>query len=379
MEKNRKIESIILVIMFLLIIGGFTIASMIKKDDGFSENENRILSQKPEFSLDELINGTYLEDYQAYIKDQFPLRDTMVNFKNVIESMMFKTLMNGVIIGNDDYLIESHDRSNYESELASTNKEALISFVKRYENSSSINTISAMIVPTAQTVMTNKFSWYMYAYNQQEYILPMSEAIGDNFIDVTNVLKENNDEYIYYRTDHHWTTYGAYIAYKEWANKNGIKPFAEDELDIRNVSNEFYGTIHSKLQLDAKADTIETYMIKDSSYKIIYNMKEEKNTFFYDEFLDKKDKYSYFLGGNPGLVEVNGNEKNSRKLLIIKDSYANCIAPVYAGHFETTYILDLRYFNMRIDNFISEYGITDILVLYNVDSFATDKYVKRIK
>jgi hypothetical protein len=379
MDKNARIRSIVSIVIFVMIIGILTIVSMVKEDDGFSENENRILAQKPEFSVDELINGSYIEDYQDYIRDQFPWRDEMVKLKNVCELFFGKSMINGVLIAEDDYYIESHERENYESELAETNAEALISFVNRHKETLGEDRVSAMIVPTAQSIMTNKFSSFMYAYNQQEYILPIKEKIGNSFIDVTEVLKSKNDEYIYYRTDHHWTTYGAYIAYAEWASRVGITPYTEDELEIKDITKEFYGTIDSKINLDTKSDIIKSYEVKGMKYNIVYNMSEEKNTFFFDEFLDKKDKYSYFLGGNPGLVEVKGTSDNDRKLLIVKDSYANCISPVYAGHFENTYILDLRYFNMRIDDFISEYGITDILVLYNVDSFATDKYVKRIR
>lgn len=129
-----------------------------------------------------------------------------------------------------------------------------------------------------------------------------------------------------------------------------------------------------------KADTILQYTVKNVDFTVDYNMGANvTDTFFFKEYLQEKDKYSYFLGGNPGLVDITSTNKNNRKLLIIKDSYANCITPVYAANFEKTYVVDLRFFNMSIDGFIEENQITDILVLYNVDSFATDKYVKRIK
>ena len=117
---------------------------------------------------------------------------------------------------------------------------------------------------------------------------------------------------------------------------------------------------------------------------VSYNLSDEiKETVFEESFLEKKDKYGYFFGGNPGVVSITNNEaskenNNDRNLLIIKDSYANCISNVYAANFENTYVVDLRYFNMSIEEFISEYQITDILVLYNVDSFATDTKIKRI-
>lgn len=374
-------KNLVTVIIFLFLIGIFTAASLIKKDTGFSETENRVLTEKPQFSAESLFDGSYTSKYQEYVRDQFPFRNTFVALRNYCEATIGKKEINNVLLAKDDYYIEDHSRENYESEIADTNLNALKSFCSRYEKSLGDSHVSAMIVPTAQSVLTNKFKTGMYAYNQNEYLTKIKEEIGKNiYIDTYNMLKEHSTENIYYKTDHHWTTYGAYLAYNCWAKQKNIEGYSLEDIDKKEVSKEFYGTINSKLNMKMKADTILQYTVKNVDFTVDYNMGANvTDTFFFKEYLQEKDKYSYFLGGNPGLVDITSTNKNNRKLLIIKDSYANCITPVYAANFEKTYVVDLRFFNMSIDGFIEENQITDILVLYNVDSFATDKYVKRIK
>lgn len=371
-------------IIFILFIAIFFIISVVKKDTGFADTENRVLEQKPEFSMESLIEGTYTNSYQNYVRDQFPFRNEFVSTRNYIEKFMMKKEINGVLLCEDDYYIESHKRENYTGEQAVKNVNELETFVEKYNSMDTIQSVSVEIVPTAQTVLTNKMTDAMYAFDQNEYISEIADKTGESFVDTFSVLKEHNDEYIYYKTDHHWTTYGAYLVYKEWATKNNLNPVGMEQIDIKTVTNDFLGTINNKLNLKMSTDTIESYVVKDMPLTVSYNLSDEiKETVFEESFLDKKDKYGYFFGGNPGVVSITNNEaskenNNDRNLLIIKDSYANCISNVYAANFENTYVVDLRYFNMSIEEFINEYQITDILVLYNVDSFATDTKIKRI-
>lgn len=368
-------------IVFLLILAIFFVISVAKKDTGFTDTENRVLTQKPEFSFEELIEGNYTTNYQEYVRDQFPFRNEFVGIRNYTEKLMLKTEINGVLICDDDYYIESHKRENYISEQAEKNISEVERFVEKYKESEMIKSVSVEIVPTAQSVLNNKMNDLMYVYNQNEYISKIEQKIPDNFINAYKVLKNHVDEYIYYRTDHHWTTYGAYLVYESYAKKNGLDVIPESSIEKKAVTEDFLGTVNNKLNLKMHADTIESYVVKEMSVDVQYNLSgEKKNTVFEDSFLNKKDKYSYFFGGNPGVVTITNKSEDitDRKLLIMKDSYANCISNVYAANFAETYVIDLRYFNMSIEEFISQYEISDILILYNVDSFATDTKIRKI-
>ncbi len=375
----------ITVVLFLLMIYGMTIFSFIKKEDRYSETENRPLKRLPTFSADTFFRGEFSEDYEEYIKDQFPWRDGFVELKTYCEIGLGKTSIKDIFLGKDSYLIENHKKENYESEKAIKNKDAIISFINRWVQKLGEDRVSVLLAPTAQSILTDKLPVFAEPYDQNDYLNLFKNDISDKvLIDIYSKLKENKDEYIYYRTDHHWTTYGAFLAYEKWCEVKGYEPHDITDYNIEKASDEFLGTIHSKLNISAKADTIEFYSLKDYDLSVIYNMSDNvTDTLFDKSYLKSKDKYSSFFGGNPGIVEIKSKgykEKgDDRVLLLIKDSYANCFAPLLVDMYDEIYIVDLRYFNMKIDKFIEEYDVTDVMLLYNVDTLTSDAYIGKIK
>lgn len=390
------IGKIITIVLFLLFLFGFFGYTLVKSDDTYSETENRTLADKPEFNIDSFLSGKYMKDYETYIQDQFPLRNRFVSLKNYAELTMGKSELNGVLFCSDDYLIENHKKEEYETERAKKNSEAIISAGNRWAETLGAEHTSVMIVPTAQTVMTDKLPLFAQCYNQMEYINIIKNGLSENvFVDVSKVLKEHSDEYIYYRTDHHWTTYGAYLAYEEWCRQKNLTPYDREAFNIEMAADDFLGTIHSKININHKADTIEIYDLKDYNVKAVYNMQETKDTLFDNTYLNGKDKYSVFFGGNQGIVEItdeahdtitdtqppeNYNQDKSEKiLLVIKDSYANCFVPMVTGMYDRIYVIDLRYFNMKPDTFMEMYGVTDVLLLYNAGTLTDDVNIARVK
>lgn len=394
-DKN-SIGKIVTVVLFLAFIFGFFGYTLVKPDDAYSEEENRTLAQKPKPDIESIFSGQFMTDYEEYIQDQFPLRTQLVALKNYTELAVGKSELNGVFMCKDDYLIENHLRDDYETERAVKNSAAIVSAGNRWAESLGAEHTSVMIVPTAQSILTDKLPLFAEAYNQQEYIDTIKNGLSENvFVDVSQVLKEHSGEYIYYRTDHHWTTYGAYLAYRQWCSEKRLEAYEPQAFDVETAAEDFLGTIHSKININHRADTIEIYSVKDYNIKAVYNMQETKDTLFDRTYLEGKDKYSVFFGGNQGIVEITDNEhmtvtdseltenynkdKNEKILLVIKDSYANCFVPMTAGMFDRIYVVDLRYFNMKPDTFMEMYGVTDVLLLYNADTLTDDVYISRIK
>lgn len=386
----------ITIIIFLLFIYGFFAFSALKEDATYSEHENRTLAAKPEFSAEGFFSGKYTSDYETYIQDQFPLRDEFVSFKNYTELAVGKKEVKSILLCSDGYFVENHDGEDYESERAVKNANSIISAGNRWAEKFGKEHVSVMIVPTAQSILTDKLPLFAQPYNQMEYINPIKEGLDDGvFIDVYDTLTEHKDEYIYYKTDHHWTSYGAYLAYKKWCTSKGLNAYAREDFNIETVSDEFLGTIHSKINIKSDMDTIEIYNVKDYNINAVYNMGGSfKDSLTDESFLEGKDKYSFFFGGNQGIVEITdkdsetvsdkmheepvNSDKKESVLLIIKDSYANCFAPMTVGMYDRVYVMDLRYFNMKPDMFMELYGVTDILLLYNADTLTDDVYIGRI-
>lgn len=373
-KKENKKEAIFISIIFLVLIFGFSIASMLNPVKGFSENENRILQKAPKFSWERLFQGSFTKDYETFITDQFIGRDSWISLKTWTELILQKKEINNVFFGKDGYLIETQDKDSIDIEQLAKNEERLLEFLKTYRDKLGNDRVHAMLVPTASEVLKDKLPAYAQVYDQQALLEQISKKAKDGFIDVSSVLKAHASEYIFYRTDHHWTTKGAFYAYQTWVKACGITPWELSQFEENKISDDFYGTIYSKVNVNVtKPDEIYLYQTKEK-YTIEYDLDGKKKDNLYElERLKTKDKYAVFLDGNHAIVQIDTQNKNGKKLLIIKDSYAHCFAPFASNHFETTYMIDFRYFNMPISKFIQTYKITDILVLYNVKTFMEDK------
>lgn len=361
--------------IFALLWSALIIANLVNPDKAFSENENRVLAKLPKYSINTLINGEFMNELDEYINDQFVFRDNWINIKTVAERAMLKPDINSVYFAKDGYLIEKHNKSDVSEEQAQKNKDRLLEFVKKYEEKLGENRVNVMLVPTASNILKEKLPIFSTGYDQDAYIDEVIEALPKGtFTDVRNILNQHKDEYIFYRTDHHWTAYGAYYAYEQWAIDAGFSPLSQEKFDITLASDQFYGTLHSKVNVNVKPDKIYLYELKeDMNYQLLYNLTDPKDTLYDLSKLEGKDKYSVYMGGNNAVVDVKTNNKNGRRLLVIKDSYAHSFVPLAVNHYEETFMIDFRYFNMKVEEFLEENKITDVLVLYNTMNFVKDK------
>lgn len=377
-EKKRALAVTAVFLVYLLCMAVWGILQPVKT---FSEQENRFLQKQPEFSGKSFLSGKYTKDYETYITDQFPLRDHWISLKTVSERMLQKKEVKGVYFGQDGYLIEAHREEDIDKEQMELNTKYLLGFAENAEKLPGIQSVKIMLVPTADAVLTDKLP--PFAENTWQSLYLEEIANSHTFLDVDKVLNQKKDQEIFYRTDHHWTTKGAFYAYEAWAEALGLNPYKEEEFIIKPVSEEFYGTIHSKVNIRTKPDTLYLYEpVPDFTYKITYDLGEREGTDLYDMGkLTGKDKYAVFLGGNSGLVQINTQKPqgdSKRKLLLIKDSYANCFLPFAVNHFDETQVVDLRYFNMPVEQYMEEEGFTDILVLYNIPNFVGEKNIKKL-
>lgn len=386
------------ILMFLLCIFGGMIWSKASPDRAYSDTENRYLEQKPAFSLKTLFNGEYTSDYETYITDQFPLRDQWIGLKTAVEKTLGKQETKDVWLAEDDYLIVNHPASDFQGEQAEKNAQVLASALDYYVQELGADHVRTLLVPTASQILTDKLPVNAIRYDQSQYIRRVQETVQGQlaanwtqelFIDAEAVLSAHAGEYIYYRTDHHWTTQGAFYAYQVWAESLGLVPLTDSHL--KAVSETFEGTTYSKLHYAGQRDTLSVYDTEET-VTLIHNQMTETEGFYDWSALDTRDQYAVFLGGNDGLLEIRkeGEEavqegpavqrdlSTEKVLLVVKDSFANCFVPYAAEHFDRVIVVDLRSLNMSLKMVAEQYGVTDLLVLYNVQAFATDNTVFKI-
>lgn len=371
----------ICIFLFAAILGLFTLTGLITKPKAFSQTENRFLETKPSFTMEAVLNGEYANAYEAFVTDQFVLRDQWIKIKTSIERLFLRQDTNGVFFGKDSYLIEKKDSGIFESKQAEKNIASLIGMGKEKKDRFSSRNIQFVIVPTASQVLEEKLPPFAPVYDQDNVINQIEQGIGGEYvINAGRVLKRYKDEYVYYRTDHHWTSLGAYYTYREWAERMGFKPFDKDAFHVEPADRDFYGTLSSKVNTASVPDTLYLWKKKGNpSYTLTYDMSDDIRHSLYDEeALLEWDKYKVYLGGNYGLIQIDTQADNGRRLLVIKDSFGNSFVPFACNHFESTYVADLRYFNIDLDSFMDMMGVTDVLFLYNTVNLCEDKNVWKI-
>lgn len=389
MKSVNKINSIITTGIFVLLIAGFTVASLVKKDRAFSATENRYLAKKPTLSMESFLKGKFATDYENYITDQFVLRDQWIAVKTRSEMAMGKKDVNEVYLSKDDYLIETQD--SIDEKKAYANADRMLNFLKRQQESLGAEHVTLLIAPTAVNILKDKLPLFAPTFNQDAYLDYLSEGTKNlnagQFVDVRDTFTEHavkNQEYVYYRTDHHWTTYGAYLAYGKWAETIGMKAYSVEDFDVELVSANFLGTVYSKLNYAKREDNIEIFRFKEETagnvkYAVDINQGQKTMDSFYKmEQLETKDQYSMFLDGNNAVVKIDTtgvtghSAEEETTLLLIKDSYAHCFVPFLANHYDHIVMIDLRYLRMPMTKVLETYQPTDILVLYNAIHFAED-------
>ncbi len=371
-EKQNAIVTIAIIAAMLLT---FTVADLVTEDRKFSESENRVLTAKPEFSGEALLEGSYTEDYETYVTDQFVGRDKWIALKTVVDIFLQKKEINGVYLGGDGYLIEQHLPTDYTEEMEQNRLEQLTELVDRWD-------AAVMLVPTADNILRDKMPTNALYYDQSAFLDKVKESVGEaHYVDVSRVLQEHSEEEIYYRTDHHWTSLGAFYGYDAWRRQAGRYPVIRDPERRERVSETFLGTLHSRINLPMEGEPIEYfYDTAERPVTVTYDFAVTTDSFYEEKYLATKNQYGFFLDDNHAFVEIHTSNSNGKALFVIKDSYANCMIPLLAQHYERVYVLDLRYFNSRLFPFMEQYeaeGEMDVLVLYNCIHFLEDfKYVE---
>lgn len=336
-----------------------------KKD--FSEKENRKLAQFPALSWSALADGSAARDTESFFADQFTGRDFWISVNLKFRRLLGQKENGGVYIGKKKTLFLIPSRPN-ETALEK-NLAAMEAFAA--ENPK-VNTYVA-VVPNAVTVLSEKLPAFAPVPDQAAQLKRVAEGVpSGTFLDVTPSLLAHKDEYLYYRTDHHWTSLGAKYAFDAMAEGMELTP--AENYDVYPVSTTFTGTLASKSGRFKTQDTVEIYVPQnDVQYNVTYVDNQEKSAVMYHkEALEGKDHYTVFFGGNYGRVDINTTAGTGRRLLLFKDSYANCMIQFLYSCFDEIVMVDPRYYYDSAAPLIAQHGITDVLYLYNCDTFMTD-------
>ena len=370
--KSKKSDFIIIII-FLLFIYGIVAGNLITKDRMFSEMENRMLAKMPDISMKEVLSGKFMEQYETYITDQFVARDTFIYIKSAGERIIGKKENHGVYYGEDGYLAEQmlpFDKTQLSKNITS---------VKKFLEVTGAN-VSFALIPGSLEINRDKMPAVIPDVNQNEVIRNIYqelEGLNVTCVDVCKTLLEHKEEELFYRTDHHWTSRGAYYGYQSLFNskKEEIIPISEYEEVVQ--SDCFYGTLFSKTGAFWLApDTISTYVAETGiEVERVDGNGVIKGELYDESWLEKKDKYSMFLGGNQPLAIIRTKQEELPKLLVIRDSYFDSMAPFLTAHYSEIHVVDFRYNRANVEEYMKENEIEEVLIVYSLANFVEDKNI----
>ncbi len=403
----KKILQYPIAVLFALFISVFFLVDVFNSDRAFSEFENTSLAQKPAFSWSSFVDGSFGSKYVKYINEQFLGRDNWISMKAVADMGLGRIESHGVTYGDDHYLMEkleivedqnypANAGTNIVKQTALDRSNGMVSsFLQMYDQP-----ITFSLVPNSYAILEDEVPTGFPGADQQAYTQQIYQTLNEaddqlEIVDFSDALSQHKDEYIYYRTDHHWTTLGAYYAYVAYCEQKGLTPVSLEELEENKVED-FYGTFYSKAKRPSQpADTITWYDVDVDEFAFVANLQQDKQLAQLGEVVQEdglellrvdgmmdqrkfevRDKYAAFMWGNSGYVKIksshnlNHQEGKTSRLLLFKDSYANSMIPYLTYNYDEIIVVDLRYMAKSTKELMQE-EFDDIFVMYNFSTYVS--------
>ena len=380
-EKRKRIKrqsDKILGILFISCLFIIMILNLMTKDKKISEEENRTLTEKPRCTWDSVLGGIYMQQYESYISDQFAGRNLWRGFSAALERIGGSREENGVFLGKKKQLME--EIALPEEETLKKNIDSINGFAKRYEDMQA----RLLLIPDSAEILKSSLPAFASTQEQSVMLDDVRDRLSKTvqWIDGRAVMSEHADEKIYYKTDHHWTSLGAYYMYLASASELGIEEERVNTSYHRYpVTAKFNGMLASTSGFClSEKEEIEVYVPEEEVAVLVnYVDEQKKRTSLYDvSKLKTKDKYAVFLGGNSSVIDIKTTSESGKTLLLIKDSFANSFVPFLIPHYKEIVLVDPRYYAGTIDDIMSTYQITDTLFLYSGNTFFQDNNISGV-
>ena len=336
--KNKNLLKFITISFFLIFIFSVPIITLFTEDKKISEIENKILTQLPRISFENICNKKFMKNFDEYTSDQFPLRANFIKLKNTYNYIIGQREFRDIYVGKNNKLMEKY---KFNKESVDKNISNILNTASYMYESFNIKS-KLMVVPTSIAFYKNDLPNFCISDNQKDSLDYINNSISNkdflNFYTPYDILSKNKDKYMYYNTDHHWTQLGAYLSY----------------LDM--------------------CDSIYSYSTFNN-FKIEVDFDKTYNTLYDNDKLNGKNKYQYFLHGDPAFAIIYGDKNKSNEVIVFKDSYAHNLLPFLTSNYGKIHIVDPRYYNIDLEDYLNKNpNITEALFINNIQSFNSTFY-----
>jgi len=405
----NKIINIITTVIFVSLIAVISVSFWIARDVSFSDEESRSLTSFPKLSAEHLVSGDFSADMQEYYMDQFPQRGLFTGINSAVQMLVFGE-NNGILLGERGQLAvrlfqmyqsrreRTPDMDYYYEDNVRISLEGLNAFAQAQSRP-----LATILPPRTVDVAASAFSYPTEISDALWSLIGQTLTPETGYIDMLPVFREKyeNGDYVYMRTDHHWTTYGAYLAYAKlmqtWDMEDKILPI--DAFSVESIPN-FFGTSYSKARLkQVTPDTLELWTLGNDTeftttcYASKQSKDEQGNTvitkepylsfpsWLNREYLDQRNKYAAFLDSTHNeqtVFKSTPSEAQRERLLIAKDSFANTMVPFLAQHFDLV-IINLAGGITSLTSYAEEYDCDRILIVYNYANLIENNHLASVK
>jgi hypothetical protein len=417
---------------FLVVFGAL---SVLLPKPAYSEQEKRDLAALPNLTIETLRDGSYFKDLSLFYADTFPGRDRFVQMAGIAQEaagiaydgMTFHQAAEPTpTIPEEPAFTELPEEPPVQAEPSASTPALPTAPGSTEEEDTAPERAGPIIIyqnkgyqlfgglPSMGSQYAKMVNAYRSALGEgvQLYNLVVPSAIafglperhqsvttpehprikaiyeqldpGIIAVDVYESFERHKNEYLYFGTDHHWTVYGAYLAYTDFIRAAGMEPVPIETMEKRTLGYEFYGTYYSQTQ-DSKLrrypDTVDYFMI-DTPYTALFY---QRGSPYYGypmpllaEYAQGVNGYSVFLHGDFPLIKVTTNIQNGRRILITKESFGNAFAPFLVNHYEQVLIVDERYLEVGLVQLVRDHGINEVLILNNIFAAHTPYHINRL-
>lgn len=347
----------------------------------FSASEKRYLAEFPDTSAENILSGEFGRQFEEYFADHFPARNLWVGVSAYTSLAEGNNGANGVYHCKDDYLINK-------PVPAENNINKNLDILAEFKEIIGDVPMTAMFAPSTGYIVSDKLPNIHDTYNDDAYFATIADTLkqsGIEFVDLREPFKAAyaGGSQLYYRTDHHWTTEGAYTAYAEYCKSLGLEAVPPEKFQVEKYKG-FYGTTYSTSGFWlTDPDTVEVWNNPDNTednitVKIYDTPTKTSNSMFFYEHDKEDDKYPIFLDGNHGWTEITNENAQGGTIIVIKDSFSHCFVPFLAEHYSKVIMVDMRYYNQEVSQMVAFEKPEQVLVLYGIDNFATDTDIVKL-
>ena len=415
MEKFNKNTAKVKIVLFCAVILAFCIIGLaFFARPTVSEAEKRELTKFPKFTVESFLSGDYTSQISLWFADTYPLRESMIAANSSLSQLYgikdeqivgggtaddiptgpadieFNPTDDGggtgieglYLNGNTAYQLYFFSQQNSNSYVSLINK-----FADQVKGKAQVYN---MIVPLHCEIAMSEQTLKKYnASSCDAAIQYMYSNLSDSVIavDVTPTLKAHNGEYLYYRTDHHWTALGAYYAYVTFCEQKGITPTplaSYNRLQFDGFLGTFYENegLNRPAAMKADPDFVEAFVPIGTNVAILYDKNGNVEDADYRVVFPKvsnANKYLCFIGGDHPLIEIDNPQINDgSSIVVVKESYGNAFVPFLVDSYDHVYVVDYRYWNGNLSDFVEQKGIDDVLFLNVVNNTSTPERLNEL-